>query len=241
MEYLNNYFCGTVSGALAACVSHPFYNVKTELQNGKKLSEIIGKMKKDTFNNNRKFMYTGLSRMCVGLGMEKFLVFGTYTNIMLYFELDRYNFYHSLMAGFIAGAFGSLASCPSEQLAIDKLYGVKNYSINHLYKGLLPTMGRESVGFSIYFLAYSQFSKKYNQEKTMFKTIIGGTFSITTALVFFYPLDKIKTNIQSGIKINVNTFANIYQGVHFGLIRAIPFHVTCFVLFEHMMKQKIFC
>lgn len=240
MEYLNNYFCGTVSGALAACVSHPFYNVKTELQNGKNLSEIINKMKKDTFNNNRKFMYTGLSRMCVGLGMEKFLVFGTYTNMLLYFELDRYNFYHSLMAGFVAGVFGSLCSTPAEQLAIDKLYGIKNYDLKHLYRGILPTMGRESVGYCTYFVAYDQLSKRYNPNKTIWGTALCGTGSISIALVFFYPMDKIKTNVQSGIPINTSSFSNIYRGIHLGLLRALPFHISCFITFEYMMKQKLF-
>ena len=240
MEYLNNYFCGTVSGTLAACISHPFYNIKTELQNGKKLSEIINKMKKDTLNNNRKFMYTGLSRMCVGLGMEKFLVFGTYTNMFLYFELDRYNFYHSLMAGFVAGVFGSLASCPSEQLAIDKLYGVRNYDIRHLYKGLLPTMGRESIGYCTYFLCYDQLSKRYNPDKTIWKTSLCGTGAISCALIMFYPMDKIKTNMQSGIPINMSSLSNVYKGIHIGLPRSIIFHSFCFIFFEEMMKLKLF-
>lgn len=225
MEYLGNYFCGAVAGTVSAVISHPLFVLKTDLQNGKKLSELTGNM-------NRKYLYSGLTRMCIGLGFEKMLVFGTYNSIFHHFDLDRDNFYHSLGSGFLAGIVGSFASTPAEQLVINKMGNIKKYGLGHLYKGLLPTMGRESVGFSVYFCVFDQLSKKYNPEKSISKTMMIGTCSITSALLFFYPLDKIKTNIQSGVPFNIRE--NPYKGIHLGLPRSIVFHVSCFVIFQCM-------
>ena len=234
MEYLNNYACGAVSGTIGCLVSHPFFTLKTELQNGKKLSEIKNQMKRQTFSANKSYLYSGLARMCIGLSFEKMLVFGTYNSLFRYYDLDRNNFWHSMSIGFLSGLSGAFASTVAEQLAIDRINNApKNYSLGHLYKGLLPTIGRESVGFSIYFVSYDQFSKRYNPEKSMLKTAIGGACSITCALIFFYPLDKIKTNIQSGQPVS---FVGVYKGAHLGFPRALIFHTTCFVVFEYMSK-----
>jgi len=168
--------------------------------------------------------------MCVGLGIEKMLVFGTYTSIMSH--LDRDNFYHSICAGFVSGCIASLSSTPCEQLSIDRQNNISIQKLRHLYKGLLPTMGRESVGFAVYFASYDKLSKQYNPEKTISKTALCGAFATLFALIFYYPLDKIKTNIQSNNPVNVIKFSDVYKGVHVGLPRALIFHTTCFVTFE---------
>jgi hypothetical protein len=238
MEYFNNYLFGSIAGSVGAIISHPCFIIKTDLQNGKSAKDIFYEMKTKSLCQKRRYLYNGLLRMCIGLSFEKMLVFGTYNSIFYKFDLDKSNSLHSLSAGFLAGIAGSLASTPSEQLVIDKTFNIKNYNVFHLYKAILPTMGRESIGFAVYFLTFDQISRKFNQEKSTLKTALAGTCAISTALLFYYPLDKIKTNMQSNIKIN--KLENVYKGAHFGLLRAIPFHVTCFCVFENLNNEKIF-
>lgn len=236
MDYLNHYINGMVAGCIGTIVSHPFFTIKTKLQNNENPFEV---MKKQSNRNNFKFLYSGFLRMCIGLSIEKMLVFGTYHTTLIHLNLDKNNYFHSMFAGFVSGIAGAYSSTISEQLVIDKQYGIKNYTLTHLYKGLVPTIGRESIGFAVYFSTYDFLSKKWNQNKNLMHTIWIGTVSISTALIFFYPLDKIKTNIQTGVKIDSATIKTAYKGAHYGLLRAIPFHVTCFVVFEEMKKLRI--
>ena len=100
-------------------------------------------------------------------------------------------------------------------------------------------MYRESIGFTIYFTVYDQLSKDLTNQKTM-NTIAIGTMAITSAWSIITPIDKIKTNIQSGVKIDVHNLVTSYKGFQFALMRTIPFHVTCFVVFEKLMKLNWF-
>lgn len=228
VSYSKYYINGMLSGCVATVVSHPFFTIKTCLQNGQ------------PYRKNLKFLYSGFNRAFIGYGIEKTLVFGTYNSIIKKMNLDHNNPLDSSIAGFISGIAGSSSITVAEQLTIDKQRGVKNYSLGHLYKGLYPTMYRESVGFTIYFTVYDQLSKRFNKSKETLNTIFIGTIAITSAWSIITPIDKIKTNIQSGVKIDVHNLASAYKGFQFALMRAIPFHVTCFVVFEKLMKYNWF-
>lgn len=223
-SYLKYYFNGMLSGCVATIVSHPFFTIKTCLQNNM------------LYQKNIKFLYKGFNRAFIGYGIEKTLVFGTYNSIIKKMNLDHNHPLHSGIAGFLSGLVGSLSITVAEQLTIDKQRGIRNYNLIHLYKGLIPTMYRESIGFTIYFTVYDQLSKMFNQSKKMANTIIIGTIAITSAWSIITPIDKIKTNIQSGVKIDIHNMVTAYRGFQFALMRAIPFHVTCFVVFEQLMK-----
>lgn len=223
-NYYKYYINGMLSGCVATVISHPFFTIKTCLQNGQ------------PYQKNLKFLYRGFNRAFIGYGIEKTLVFGTYNSIITKMNFDHNNVLHSSMAGFLSGLVGSLSITVAEQLTIDKQRGIRNYNLFHLYKGLIPTMYRESLGFTIYFTVYDQLSKKFNKSKKTMSTMLIGTLAITSAWSIITPIDKIKTNIQSGVKIDVHNLATAYKGFQFALMRAIPFHVTCFVVFEKLMK-----
>ena len=219
---MDNYINGAVSGIIATAVSQPFFTLKTHMQNSGGIGWHIFK---------RKWLYAGLTRACVGYGIEKALVFGTYNTLMSNYDLN------SATAGCAAGIVASFSITPFEQLTINRINSntastvsaVSNKCVTtaivQLYKGLLPTMAREAVGFAIYFSVYDIYNPKHEIDKS----IMGGILAITSAWCIITPIDKIKTNIQSGIKIK---FTNLYSGFHFALMRAIPFHVTCFAIFD---------
>ena len=97
-------------------------------------------------------------------------------------------------------------------------------------------MAREAVGFSIYFSVYEKLSSIYNKNREPIKTALIGIPSITAAWMIITPIDKIKTNIQSQVR-SVAKLSTAYRGFTYVMLRAIPFHTTCFVVFEHMNSR----
>lgn len=230
MQYMDNFINGTIAGSTAAFISHPFLVTKNHLQNGYKFD--YGK------HFNLKWLYSGLFRAMCSYSVEKMVVFGVYNS------LKQHN-YDPAISGAIAGLLASLTITPGEQLTIDKQIGVKRVtlsnpllSIGHLYQGLTATMFRESLGFAVHFTIYDYISNKINKERNELKTILCGITAVIFGWSCIVPIDRIKTQIQSGT-FNIKTY-NIkesFQGFRFALLRAIPFHVTCFLIMEHLRKQ----
>ena len=221
-DYVKNYINGAVSGSVAAFVSHPFFRLKVAMQNEETITLKT--------NSNVKWLYNGVNRAMVGYGIEKMLIFGTYNS------LTKHNV-NPTVAGFISGIVASLSITPAEQLIIDKGLNVKCLSLKHLYSGLLPTLGRESLGFAVHFTVYDYVSSKYNKEREILKTIVCGTCAVIVGWGTVVPLDRIKTQVQTG-KFDIKTYdiRKSYSGFGFALMRAIPFHVTCFVMMEMLNK-----
>jgi hypothetical protein len=222
--------CGAVSGTMGTIVSHPFFVVKTKLQNGEKTSLFI------LLKTDQRMLYSGFLRACIGLSIEKTLIFGSYNSTINHFNLNKDNYYHSMFAGFVSGTIGSFSIAPAEQLTIDKQQNRKCYSTKHLYQGLFPTMMRESIGFAIYFTVYDQLSKRYNKDKKTLNTAMIAVPSIVSAWFVITPIDKIKTNVQSGKPIDIHNVFVAYRGFKYALMRAIPFHCTCLTVFEYTKK-----
>lgn len=223
-DNIKNYIYGAIAGSCATLISHPFYVVKNHLQNGYSFQRNI--------HFNPKWLYAGLLRAMISYSTEKMIIFGIYNTM-------RDKNFDPLFAGSIAGFFASFTIAPGEQLAIDKALNVKKYNLLHLYQGLSATMFREMLGFAIHFKVYSYLSETYNKEKNEFKTILCGTTAVISGWGTITPIDRIKTQIQSG-KFDFKTynFTSSYNGFSFALMRAIPFHVTCFLVMEYLNKKN---
>lgn len=228
MDNLKYYFSGMISGICGTIVSHPFFTIKTHLQNGEFLK---------CRNMNIKWLYRGFTPALTGYSIEKMLVFGSYKTI--YNSLrnksisDKQKIFFS---GFMSGVIASVSITVFEQITISMQRNINITKYKQLFSGFLPTMARESVGFSIYFSVYEYLSNKYNKNKETLKTALIGIPSITSAWLVITPIDKIKTNIQSNVKIDIHNIGTAYKGFLFVMLRAIPFHTTCFVVFEFMNK-----
>ena len=102
MDFINYFVSGAVAGAAGTLVSHPFFTLKTCLQNGEKL------IFRTSFVKNLKWLYGGFGYAIVGYSIEKTLVFGSYMSIMHllkknHYTQNRLQKYHSFVAGFLAG------------------------------------------------------------------------------------------------------------------------------------------
>ena len=147
--------------------------------------------------------------------------------------------FYLFLSGIIAGVFASFSITPVEQLTIDKQLGVKKYNLKHLYQGWRPTVFRESLGFGIHFTAYEYLSNKFNSERDFIKTIFFGAGATITGWSFITPLDRIKTKIQSGnFDHKTYDYRGSFKGFRFALMRAVPFHVICFLIMEFLTKNS---
>jgi solute carrier family 25 carnitine/acylcarnitine transporter 20/29 len=245
------YVGGTFAGIIGTLISQPADTCKIHLQTKRPLE-----LRTRTLNQNIKWAYRGAMPSFIGYGIEKSLVFGTYSTMCNVFELDEHNHNHTFFAGLVAGLSASLSITPAEQIKTDRQLQKKTlYTFKHLYSGIKYTSARESIGFSIYFTAYNQMSKCFNRKsedsfplKLAKAGIIGG-FSAFIAWIPIYPIDLNKTLIQSGDGLkqlhqdlkNANYIGKIkrlYRGYHYGMMRAIPFHASCFVIFEILKYIK---
>jgi hypothetical protein len=246
------YIGGTFAGFLGTMISHPFDTCKVYLQTKRKLN-----FSQRSFVQNINWAYRGVVPCIIGYGVEKSLVFGTYTATCNAFDLDEHNIYHTFGAGLVSGLIASLSITVAEQMKTDKQLCKKTtFNLKHLYKGLNYTAAREGIGFSIYFTVYNQMSKYFNQNendsfsKKIAKSGLLGACSAFIAWIPIYPIDVNKTRIQSGdFKENVflkelkNTnfrgkFKLMYGGYHYAMMRAVPFHATCFMVFEVLKSYK---
>lgn len=234
MDHLGYYINGMISGFVATIFSHPAYNIKTVLQVGEKLDSRQVR--------SLSWLYRGFSRAAIGYSGEKMFVFGTYNTLL------NHDF-NATISGIISGASGAIITTVSEQLAIDKVRGVRNYRLSHLYSGLFPTVMRESLGFGVHFTVYNWISNKINPEREMSKTFICGTVAVICGWTTVTPIDRIKTLFQTGKingdlrtmarQISSNLGVGAFRGFSYVMARAIPFHTVSFCTMEYLNKETL--
>lgn len=253
MENLYLFGGGCFAGICGTLVSQPFDTCKIYLQSGKPLN-----ITQRTFTQNIIWFYKGMTPSIIGYSIEKSLVFGTYNKTYNYLSKKNNNEYiNTFISGFISGITASITIAPFEQLKINcQLKKKMSFNIKQLYKGLFYTIARESIGFSIYFSVYEFLKKTYisNDNNNIYINLYYGLFGALSAFIAWipiYPIDINKTRIQSGEKFNkfsqelfskkgFDKIRFLYKGYHFAMLRAIPFHSTCFVSFEIYKKYMNF-
>lgn len=220
---ITHYLYGATAGSISAAITHPFLMIKFALQNNQHIP------------NNLKSLYKGIGSQMIAMAGEKMIVFGLYNHL----TPDKNNIYHSLLFGFLSGTCASINTSIGDQITLIKN---KNESITkilnnkkQLINGFKMTALRESIGYSIYFTVFNQLKNKYNTENNIYITGIIGAITSATAWIVIYPIDTIKTNIQSNIYIKHN-WKTIYKGSHYALIRTVPYHTSCFMIYEGLCK-----
>lgn len=242
MDYYS-FLKGAVSGMIGLCISHPFDTIKSNIQAQKKVYY------------NPKFLYKGITSPLLGIGIEKAIVFGTYTNMNSILTNHCSPEMNIAISGGISGFCASFVVTPYERI---KIMYQTNHKVNkeiwnprNLFNGLSATFTREIPGFSIYFLTYKYIEKKvYNGHYTMAGSFVAGGISGSLAWCFIYPQDMIKTRMQAELKNNktmIQIIKNIYQdknplafykGFHFALMRAFPLHAGTFATMEFFKRQE---
>jgi solute carrier family 25 carnitine/acylcarnitine transporter 20/29 len=239
---MENFLFGCLSGMFGVLISHPFDTVKTCIQTNSKITL------------NLRHLYRGIQYPFFGVGLEKAIVFGTYSNIHKVNE-GKVNI---IISGAFAGLTASLIVTPIERLKIlcqtrkdNTHYNLKEIlKPNSLFRGLSATFTRETPGFAIYFSVFEYIKKKiYNNNITNIGAFISGGISGLLAWVFIYPQDCIKSLMQSKANEQLSFkeslsliytqggLSRFYKGFHFAIMRAVPLHAGTFCCFEMLQRN----
>ena len=201
---MNEYFSGFVSGISQTLVGFPFDTLIVHRQINKQI--------------NLQNIYRGIQYPLLTSSLINGISFGLNNNI----NSVIHNYY---ISGFISGIITSFIINPVELYKIRTQSSKKmNISIS---TGIKQTIMRESVASSIYFGSY------YSMRDLNLPVFISGGLAGIISWIFSFPLDTIKTRIQSG-KCK-NTFecikmGKLYSGLKLcilraGLVNSIGFYV----------------
>lgn len=249
-----NFIGGLIGGSFGTAVAHPFDTIKTVYQ-----SDINGKYKniiecsKNIYKTEKiRGFYKGVIPPIIGIGFEKCIVFGTYSNVK---NLNIFqNVYSNIfLAGIISGICCTSVVTPVEKVKIimqnSKMKEgickiIKKEGIASLYKGWSATLFREVPGYGIYFTTY-EFCKNKYQSIQPYHTMLFGGLSGFNAWLFIYPSDPVKTLMQNeniGLKESVLKIYSkygirgFYKGFGLGLFRSVPLHAGVFLGYETFMR-----
>ncbi|ARF12129.1 mitochondrial carrier protein [Klosneuvirus KNV1] len=230
---------GALSGAVGVTLSHPFDTIKTCIQD---------KKPKPT---NFRGLYKGFTSPLFGVGLEKSIVFGVYTNTQKTLDKNRFAI---PIAGAVSGFCASFIVTPVEKIKIllqtDQKVKMNQLTPKYLFHGLSATFTRETPGFAIYFSFYENMKQKiYGKNITTVGSFVLGGLAGSLAWCFIYPQDCIKTRMQAhndnkkfmNVVREIYTeggLSRFYKGFGYALMRAVPLHAGTFMTMELLKKYE---
>tara|TARA_Y100000782_G_scaffold115607_1_gene161510 strand:+ start:30952 stop:31710 length:759 start_codon:yes stop_codon:yes gene_type:complete len=239
---IHSYVAGLVGGVTGILGSHPIDTIKVIHQDSS--STLVNTIKSIYNKNGFRGFYRGMVSPLFGIGIEKAIVFGTYSNArnMNIFKNDYGNIF---FGGVIAGLFCTTVVIPVEKIKIRKQKGgesnianiIRREGIFNLYRGWSATLFRDTPGYGIYFMTY-EYLKKNTQIMTPFHTATYGACAGGVSWLFIYPSDPIKTMMQyentSLIEASKKIYSKygirgFYRGFGMGLFQALPRHGCVFL------------
>lgn len=226
MELNKSFYYGILIGSSQAIVGYPLDVLKANLQFSRQNSIInIFKTKK-----NIKNIFRGVGYPIFGLSIINGSVFGLYEK---FYKQTNNHF----ISGMISGGMSSIIITPFEVCKIKlqtdktnklKLFNNKITSLN-LYRGFPLTVFLEGVSCGIYFSSYN-----YLREKQINSFLSGGISGVISWTII-YPIDTIKTRIQSdnSIKYFDAIRKNCYfRGYNMCIIRGFLVNGVSFFLYD---------
>ena len=216
----NDFLNGIIVGLVQTLTGHPFDTIKV-LKQGKK------NINYKTLNFPR--LYRGITYPLCGYGIFNSMQFGTYQ----YFNNIIDN---SILAGAGSGFISGLMLSPIDVLKI-KNQVIGTHKVN-LFRGMHLTCFRESLSTAIYFKSYYT-CLSYSQKKNSFDSFISGGIAGVLSWFFVYPIDVVKTRIQS-YEFNTISSAikrgNLWRGLSFCLIRAFIVNGSGFTVYNYLIS-----
>lgn len=133
---------------------------------------------------------------------------------------------------------------------------LKNHGISGLYRGLVPTLLRESIGSCLYFLTYEAVMRSFVPpggrvaDAPLMASLLAGGLAGIGYWAFIYPVDYIKTLVQTDDLVNrkyngmidcfnkrkVDGLKSFFRGYSVCMMRSIPVNSGGFLAFEMAMR-----
>ena len=213
---MDEFIYGGIVGSVQTIIGHPLDTIKVLIQN------------KQCINYNFKRLYFGITFPLISSIINHSFMF--YFND--YFLVNDNHF----KSGFITGFICTPIINTFDILKI-KYQTKSNKSINKIIlyseKGFSATIIRESVGCSLYFGSYNYLiDRNYN-------SFISGSTAGTISWLLTYPIDVVKTRIQSGLVNNWSDAikkGNLFKGLPVCLGRSFIVNGFAFSAYDYLKK-----
>lgn len=205
------YLAGLSSGMVKTIIGHPLDTMKTWSQTEYVLNNNIYSLKN---------LYRGIKYPIISASFISALTFGIYKNI--YNKTDN-----QYIAGFTAGFIGSFFITPLELLKVRAQENIRIRS--NLFHGFLPTLLRETPAFTIYFSTY------HNLRERNINILLSGASAGLLSWVFTYPMDSIKTRIQTNNAMTILDaikMGGLWKGFKYCALRSILVNSIGFYTYE---------
>lgn len=283
-QVVKDLFAGTVGGIAQVLVGQPFDTVKVRLQSSAEgtYSGVGDVIKKLIANEGIGGFYKGTLTPLVGVGACVSVQFSVNEFMKRYYDKQLNGKTPSTLQFFNCGAVAGFANgflaSPIEHIRIrlqtqtgsvkefngpidcfKKLSKNGLFSSSGVFKGLTPTLFRESVGLGIYFATYEALiAREFDKFKVKrtdipaWKLCLFGGLSGYTLWIGIYPVDVIKSKLQTdslaspkykGVSSVVkdiwvkNGIKGFYKGFVPTIARAAPANGATFAMFEFTMRS----
>ncbi|KAJ2450424.1 mitochondrial ornithine carrier protein [Coemansia sp. RSA 2336] len=286
---------GSLSGMMGKFVEYPFDTIKVRLQTSESqvFAGTLDCLKQTWRHEGFHGFYRGLTSPLIGAMAENAIAFYAYNRIQTAIHSlsaqPTLSLGQLFACGGLSGAICAFVISPVElikcKLQVENVqaYGsstskpkftgplsvlthlVKTQGIAGLYKGILPTVARETVGVGFWFGTYELVCKRLVQAQGKSEKSELGPASIVLAggcagigyNVTSYPIDVVKSFIQTddvrgaaakqkpGILSTVRTvYARggvlaFYRGLGITLLRAFPANAAMFMTYEYLSRLSI--
>lgn len=280
-QVIKDLFGGTVGGIAQVLVGQPFDTVKVRLQSAPEgtYNGAMDVVRKLLANEGPKAFYKGTLTPLVGVGACVSVQFSVNESMKRYYDRVNNGLPLSLgqffSCGAVAGFSNGFLASPIEHIRIRlqtqtgstkafagpidcarKLY--QNNGIAGLFKGLTPTLVRESVGLGTYFATYEaliareiRLASVAREDIPPWKLCLFGGLSGYTLWIGIYPVDVIKSKLQTDSLdkpvyknwrqvardiSHKNGVRGFYRGFLPTILRAAPANGATFAAFEVTMR-----
>ncbi|XP_013175426.1 PREDICTED: mitochondrial ornithine transporter 1 [Papilio xuthus] len=278
-----DFVAGSLGGVAVVYVGQPLDTVKVKMQTFPHLYKGMYDCLKQTLKNDGiiRGLYAGTTPAIMANVAENSVLFAAYGYCQKFVchvtgteSTDQLSMVGNATAGFLAAFFSSFPLCPTElikcqlqamrevnmqgsQTAITPLQLsqqiFKQYGIQGLFRGLVPTIMREMPGYFFFFGGYEgtrELLAKPGQSKDdigFVKTMIAGAVGGCVLWTVIFPSDVIKSRVQISNKklkfltvgyeiVKKEGFLALYNGLKPTLIRTVPATAALFVVYEYSKK-----
>ena len=209
------YVAGIISGITQTIIGHPFDTVKVYYQNSLKDKIKI------------RNLYRGLSYPLFTNSAVCSLNFGVFNKF-------RENYHTSnCLSGAISGIATSIVLTPIELYKIRKQLLINDTKYIPLFKGFSSCLLREIPAYATYFSSY------YFLKDNGFSVLNSGGLAGILCWLVTYPLDVIKTRIQSDKAYNIMSAikqGKLFRGISICLLRSYPVNAIGFFSYEYTLN-----
>jgi len=216
---------GIAAGTTGVIIGHPFDAVKVRMQTNmyKNNFECV---KSIIRNEGLKGFYKGALPALISQNLKRSIQYNVYEKI-----LKRTD--NPFLSGFMVSCIGPIIGCPASVIKIGlqtkhdeylshyikKIYNTKG--LRGFYKGLPIYTMKEMVHGTTYLGIYGTLRKKYGVNPL--STFLSGCVASTITWSLLFPVDMLKTTIQSHNVKNIEHFRSIINsGYYLKLWRGLP-------------------